>query len=75
MFFDSTPQAKWERSKLDQGAPYSTWKSPAMPWWCVCDKLGNNVLTQNTGRVFTDQETAERLTDEWNLECQTKVTA
>jgi len=75
MFLCNESYETWQRSGLDQGGPYEVWKSPAMPWWCVCDRLGNNVLTQNTGRVFTDQETAERLTEEWNSQWLTKQTA
>ena len=56
----------WTRSALDAGKPYSVWKAPRAEWWTVLDRNGLNVLSNGTGRVFTDEETAARLAREWN---------
>lgn len=60
---------KFERNPgIDAGPPYAVWKSPAMPWWCVVDKAGTNVMraSDHSGRVFTDEPMANRLCEEWN---------
>ena len=56
----------WKRAPLDAGKPYSVWGAPKMPWWCVCDKNGLNVMTRGTGQVFTDEVTANKLCEAWN---------
>lgn len=61
------PEIKeWHRAASDGGKPYHVWASPAMPWFCVCDRNGLNVMTRGTGEVFTDEQTAIALAKEWN---------
>lgn len=59
-------ESTWRRGAIDGGKPYSLWHSPQMPWWCVLDRNGVNVLSNGTGQVFTSEDVAKQLLSEWN---------
>lgn len=54
------------KSEIDSGGPYKAERVGPYGWYCVTDRVGNNVLSYGDGRVFCEKHQAELIAEDWN---------